>query len=785
MILNYCKLALRNLTKNRFFTIINITGLTIGMAATLLIFLWVYSERSWNKEHVNYDRISHVHVNRNFNGEINTGSDMMFPLAAAAMTAIPEVEKASISGFPTSIMLTVGDKKINRLVVTTSPEFLDIFSFEFLQGQPEGLQDPDGIILTESTANSLFNRINVVGEAVKINNDRTAYVKAVIKDPASTSTVQFDVLQAFNTSSQWVKNAQTDWVNCGNRVFFLLREGADKAAVEAKTIALIREKTGAENPTTRGQIILHPMSKWRLYEEFRDGINTGGRIQYVRLFTWIAIIILLIACVNFMNLSTARSEKRAREVGIRKTLGSMRRQLVFQFIAESVLLALFAFLISVLVVWITLPSFSKLLNQPIQLPFKEPFWWFIGMGIILLTGVIAGSYPALFLSGFKPVKVLKGTFLTGKSGLTPRKILVTAQFSISILLISATLLIYQQINHVQQRDLGYHQENLLMVNSSAQLDRQLKAVKNELYATGMVESVNRTSNQITDLFGYTSGIRYSGAPQADNLVIGFMFTDEDFAKTLQAKVIEGRDFLARDTQQILLNKAAVKVLGMKDPVGKIVTWAGRERTVVGVIDNMVINSPYAAPEPIMLIQGAAWAGRINIRFKNGIDIKKAVEAVEHIHRKFSPDYLFEYRFIDDFFNEKFNNEKLVGQLAIIFSGMAIFVCCLGLFGLVSFAIERRKKEIGIRKVLGASVKQLLVLLSQEFVLLIAFAFLIAIPLAWWMMHGWLANYAYRITINPLIFLVVAASVALIAFITISLNASRAALKNPATSLRSE
>jgi ABC-type antimicrobial peptide transport system permease subunit len=755
------------------------------MAATLLIFLWVYSERSWNKEHTNYHRISHVHVNRNFNGEINTGSDMMFPLAEAAMMAIPEVEKASVTGFPASTMLTVGEKKINRQGITTSPEFLNIFSFEFLQGQADGLKDPDGIILTESTANSLFNRINVVGEAVKINNDRTAYVKAVIKDPASTSTVQFDVLQSFNTSSQWVKNSQTDWVNCGNRIFFLLREGADKASVEAKTLALIRAKTGSENPTTRGQIILHPMSKWRLYEEFKDGINTGGRIQYVRLFTWIAIIILLIACVNFMNLSTARSEKRAREVGIRKTLGSMRRQLVFQFIAESILLALFAFLISLLVVWITLPSFSRILNQPIQLPFKEPIWWLIGMGIILITGVIAGSYPALFLSGFKPVKVLKGTFLTGKSGLTPRKILVTAQFSISILLISATLLIYQQIKHVQQRDLGYHQENLLMVNSSAQLDRQLKAVKNELYATGMVESVNRTSNQITDLFGYTSGIRYSGAPQADNLVIGFMFTDEDFAKTLESKILDGRDFLASDTQQILLNKAAVQVLGMKDPVGKVVTWAGRERTVVGVVENMVINSPYAAPEPMMLVQGAAWAGRINIRFKEGIDIKKAVSAVEQIYRKFSPDYLFEYRFIDDFFNEKFNNEKLVGQLSIVFSGMAIFVCCLGLFGLVSFAIERRKKEIGIRKVLGASVKQLLVLLSQEFVLLIAFAFLIAIPLTWWMMHGWLANYAYRITINPLIFLLVAAAVALIAFITISLNASRAALKNPATSLRSE
>lgn len=785
MLFNYFKLAYRNLLKNRFFTFLNITGLSIGMAATLLIFLWVYSESSWDKDNEKYDRIHHVMVNRNFNGEINTGSDMMFPLPAAAMSSIPEVEKASVTGFPSTVLLTVGEKKLNRQSVTTTPEFLDIFTVEFLEGEPAGLQDPDGILVTESTARSLFNRINIVGEAVKLNTDRTVYVKAVVKDPARTNTVQFDLLQSFNPSAQWVKEAQSDWVNCGNRVFFLLREGADKKSVEAKTLALIKQKTGSENPTTRGEIILHPMKRWRLYEEFREGINTGGRIQYVQLFTWIAIVILLIACVNFMNLSTARSEKRAKEVGIRKTLGSMRQQLVFQFIAESVLMAIASFLVAVLIVWITVPPFSSLLNQPIRLPFQDPYWWLLGGGVVLLTGIIAGSYPAFYLSGFNPVKVLKGSFSLGKANLTPRKVLVTAQFTISILLISATLLIYQQINFVQQRDLGYKQENLLMVNSSAQLDRQLSAFKNELYATGWVESVNRTGNQITDLFGYTSGIRMSGMPQSDNLVIGFMFTDADFAKTVQAKVLDGRDFLASDTNQVIFNKAAIEVMGIKDPVGKEIEWAGRTRKIVGVIDNMVINSPYAAPDPMMLVQGGGWAGRINIRFKEGVDIKKAVAKIEQLHNQLSPDYLFEYRFIDDFFNEKFNNEKLVGTLAVIFSGLAIFVCCLGLFGLVSFAIERRKKEIGIRKVLGASVQQLLLLLSKEFAVLIALAFLIAIPMTWWMMNGWLSNYAYRISINPFVFLLVAAAVAIIAWITISLNASRTALKNPVTSLRSE
>lgn len=785
MIFSYLKVAFRNLQKNRFFTLINIAGLTIGMTSTLLILLWVNSERSWDKDQKHYEDIYHVYINRDFNGEITTGQDMMFPLPSAAKAAIPEVEAAAVASFPGNVLLTVRDKKLNRHSITTTPEFLDIFNYEFLEGTPAALKDPDAILITESTARSLFNRINVVGETIKLNNDRSMVVKAVLKDPARTSTVQFDLVQSFNQSSDWVKNASNDWVNCGNRVFFRLKPGSNTAAVEAKTISLIKAKTGSDNPTTRGQIVLHPMSKWRLYEEYRDGKNTGGRIQYVRLFTWVAIVILLIACVNFMNLSTARSEKRAKEVGIRKTLGSMRKQLIFQFVTESVLMAIFSFILAILFMFLLVKPFSQLLNQQISVPYSDPAAWGIMAAIILFTGVIAGSYPAFYLSSFQPVKILKGTFLSGKQLLAPRKILVTAQFVISFLLISATILIYQQLQYVQNRDLGYSQDNLLMVNSSSQADRQLQAFKNDLYATGMVEAVNRTGNQITDIFGYTSGITYSGMPESKNLMIGFMFTDHDFAKTMKVKVLEGRDFQPSDTNNVILNKEAVRLLGLKDAIGTKLKWAGKERLLVGVIDNFVINSPYGSPEPLMLISESGWNGRINIRFRDNVDIKKAVAAVETIFNRYSPDYLFEYRFIDEFFNEKFNNEQLIGSLSVIFSGLAIFVCCLGLFGLVSFAIERRRKEIGIRKVLGASVEQLLVLMSKEFFLLIALAFLIAIPLTWWMMKDWLANYSYRIEINPVVFLLVAALVVFIALVTISLNASRAALKNPVTSLRSE
>ncbi len=785
MLYNYFKIAYRSLKKNRVFSIINIAGLSIGMATTLIIFLWVYNERSWNKHNQHYDRVYHVYCNRDFNGQVTTGPDMMFPLPAAAKASFPEVEESVIMDFGSTPLYTIGDKMIRRQTLTASADFFKLFSTEFLEGSDQVLKDPDAMVVTESTAKAFFGHTRVLGETVRINNDRNLTIKAVVRDLPENATIRFEALIPFHPSSEEVRNGLTDWVNCGNRVFFLVKHGASINGLEQKTIALIRKNAPGENVTTRGSILLHPMSKWRLYEEFRDGKNTGGRIQYVNLFTWIAIIILLIACVNFMNLSTARSEKRAREVGIRKTLGSERKQLLLQFITESILLAMISFLLAAVFVWISLPLFGQLIQQEILIPFAEPWVWIVTLGIIILTGLLAGSYPALYLSSFRPVKVLKGSFLPGKRALLPRKILVTAQFVISILLISATLIIYQQLQHVRNRDLGYNTNNLLMVNSSPQVHRNLQAIRNELDQTGLVESITYTSSSVTDIFGFTGGVQWPGAPVNNNLVIGFLFAGDNLVKTIGATLTEGQDFRQNDTNHIIFNQAAINIMGIKDPVGREIEWAGRKRVISGVIENMVVNSPYAAASPAMIVYEPNWSGQINIRLRNQVDLKKTIAAVEQVFTRHNPDNPFEYRFLDEVFQAKFDGEELIGELSVIFSGLAIFVCCLGLFGLVAFSIERRSKEISIRKVLGASLQQLLLLMSSEFLWLIALAFLIAIPIAWWAMHEWLGNFEYRTTIGPGVFLGVGIIILLIALLTISLNASRAALGNPAKTLRSE
>jgi predicted permease len=786
MLVNYFKIAWRNLFSNTGFSAINIAGLTIGMACTMLIFLWVYNEKTWDQSNRHYNNIYHVMSNRDFNSEINTGQDMMYPLAKAAKENFPEVEHAAIVSFGDNTLFSVGDKRINKNTLQVSPDFFDVFSFDVVQGNvAAAVNDADAVILTESTAKALFGNTNIIGQPIEVNNRRTAFVKAVVKDLPRNSTLALDAIIPFNSSSPEIKEAENEWVNCGNRVFFKTRDGANIAALQTKVLQLIKDRSPSENPTTRGSIVLHPMSKWRLHGDFEDGVNVGGRIEYVHLFTWIAVIILVIACVNFMNLSTARSEKRAKEVGIRKTLGSVRSQLLGQFIAESMLLSFLAFVFAVLIVFAFLPAFSTLLNVEISIPYSHPMTWLFVFGIIIVTGLVAGSYPAFYLSGFSPIKVLKGTFLPGKQALLPRKILVTSQFIASIILISATLIIYQQLQHVKNRDLGYDQKNLLMVNSSSDADKSFDALKIDLLQSGYVTSVNRSSGPLTNIFMSTAGIRWSGAPEVSNLVVGFMFTSEDFAKTVQTKVLEGRDFRRGDSNSVLFNQAAIKTMGLKSPVGTKINWAGKERTIVGVVEDMVMTSPYAPSEPLMIAYEDRWSGRINIRLKETTDLKKAVASIENIYKKYSIEYPFEYRFVDEDFNQKFLNEQLIGTLSIIFAGLAIFVCCLGLFGLVASSIERRKKEIGIRKVLGATVQSLLVLMSKEFLMLVILAFLIAIPVAWWAMNKWLQNYDYRINIEFGVFALVGFITLLIALVTVSLNASKAALTSPVKTLRNE
>jgi ABC-type antimicrobial peptide transport system permease subunit len=529
-----------------------------------------------------------------------------------------------------------------------------------------------------------------------------------------------------------------------------------------------------------------PMSKWRLYSDFKDGKNVGGMIEYVRLFTIIAFIILLIACVNFMNLSTARSEKRAKEVGVRKTLGSDKKQLVVQFFFESMILAFIAFVIAILSVFLLMPSFNQLVDKHLSLDLTQSLFWIGAIVIIVLTGIVAGSYPALYLSSFNPVKVLKGTFLSGKSGALPRRMLVVAQFSISILLISATIIVYKQIQHVKNRDIGYNPNNLIMTPATPDVNKNFAVIKQELLKTGMINAVTRTLSPITDIWWKSPSPDWEGKPAGANIIMAGLTTDVDFTKTMGIKILKGKDFsgLPVDSSAMLLNKAAVEAMGLKDPIGIQMRY-GRTYTVIGVTDNVIMESPFKPVDPMMVYFDPAGSNSVSIRLNQSVQPQKALQAIEAVFKEFNPSVPFEYQFTDQEFGKKFLREELISKLTNIFAGLAIFICCLGLAGLASFTIEKRIREIGIRKVLGASVQQLLMLISKEFLKLVLIAFVIAVPLTWWFMNNWLDKYVYHINISVWMFVAVGIIVLFLTLVVVSLNTLRAAVANPVKSLRTE
>ncbi|RYZ49817.1 MAG: FtsX-like permease family protein [Sphingobacteriales bacterium] len=526
------------------------------------------------------------------------------------------------------------------------------------------------------------------------------------------------------------------------------------------------------------------MKKWRLYSEFRDGRNVGGMITYVRMFSIIAFVILLIACINFMNLSTARSEKRAREVGIRKTLGSGKKQLMLQFFCESVILAFAAFMVSVLAVSLVLPAFNRLIDRELVLSLYSGKFWLVATLIIIFTGLVAGSYPALYLSSFNPVKVLKGSFLPGKAAVGPRRILVVVQFVISILLISATVIIFQQIRHVKHRDLGYNTNNLIMIPSAPDLRKNMEAVRNELLGTGYVSSVTQTSSPITDVYNFTPAPDYAGKPSGD-MIVSAMSTAQDFSKTMGIKIIAGSDFSGTptDSASMLINKAAAKTMGLSNPVGTAMRYGNRNYVVKGVTENVVMVSPYQPVDPMIIFYRPNNAAFISIRLRETTRPQAALDDIRKVFTKFNPAVPFEYEFVDASFNRKFVTEELIGKLTNIFAGLAIFICCLGMAGLASFTIEKRFREISVRKILGASAGQLLMLIAREFLRLVGIAFVVAVPLSWWAMNNWLQNYDYRIQIQGWIFGMVGLLVILITISIVWINIARAVMANPATKLR--
>jgi len=785
MIKNYLKIAWRNLFKNKGFSITNILGLTIGITSTIMIFLWVQDELAYDKFHNNYNNIYQVIAHRNFNNQIFTDRNMVMPLAKSLKDVSPQIKNAVVTTHEQPHILTYGDAKLKKQGYTVSEHFFDMFSWKFIRGNPAtAIPDAYSLVLTQSAAKALFGNADPINKVVRIDNDYDAKVTAIIDDLPGNSTFQFDFINRFNYSGDYEKRAMTNWQSSSWNVFVQMNPGADMQRME-KTINDIKQQhdPGDKKIST---YFTFPMNKWRLYSDFKDGKNTGGMIEYVRLLTVIALIILLIACINFMNLSTARSEKRAKEVGVRKTLGSGKKQLILQFFSESIILAFIAFVFSVAAVYLLLPSFNALVDKHLSLNITQPLFWFGALAIILFTGLVAGSYPALYLSSFNPISVLKGTFIGERKAVLPRRILVVAQFIISILLISATIIVYQQIQHVKHRDIGYDPNNLIMVPSSPDISKNFSVIKQELQKTGLINAVTQTSSPITDIWWKSPAPDWEGKPADGEIIMTGIATDVDYTKTMGIKILKGKDFAGTpsDSLAMLLNKAAVEAMGLKDPIGMQMRY-GRNYTVIGVTDNVVMGSPFEPVDPMMAFYDPNNSSSISIRLNNATHLQKSLQAIETIFKKYNPAYPFEYQFTDQEFGKKFLTEDLISRITNIFACLAIFICCIGLAGLASFTIQKRIREIGIRKVLGATVQQLLMLISKEFLKLVLIAFVIAVPLTWWLMNNWLEKYPYRVNISVWLFGAVGIIILLLTLVVVSLNTMKAAIANPVKSLRTE
>ena len=769
---------------------INIFGLAIGMAFAILIGLWIQYETSFDKFHVNRDRVAIVLKNTLFNNQKNTQNSTPLPLYYAMKSEYPEVKHASRMSWNNDFSLAVGDKKYKRQGIHVDPDFLRMFTFPLVKGSVQtALSDPNAIVITEAVAKALFGSADPINKIIKVNNEYNLKVTGVLKDVPVNSSIQFDFLAPFErlmAENQFYRDNKSNWGNNFLRNVVELREDVSMSDFSAKIKNLNIDR---DNTLKDLYLFLHPLAKWNLYNDFKNWQNTGGKVQYIRLFGAIGIFVLLIACINFMNLATARSEKRAKEVGIRKAIGSLRSQLITQFLAETLLTSLLAFLLALIISPLVLPLLNDIGFENIEFQFNNIPLLLGALGAAVITGLIAGSYPALYLSSFRPVKVLKGLFKQAQSAVVFRKVLVISQFAISVGLIISTVIVFQQIEHAKDRSLGYDTDNLINVSMSSDLAKNFVPLKADLLNTRYFESVAKASSPLTAIYNSWSDFSWTGKDPNAQQVMDVIMTEWDYEKTVGLKFLEGRPFsndYKSDSNAVILNETALKMIGYENPIGKTIKNGNQDLKIVGIIEDMLIQDPFKPVNPtVILFNSGAASNNIYLRLKPNVPVRTALATIQPIFEKYNPAYPFEYGFSDEEFARKFRVENQVGKLAAIFAILAIIISCLGLFGLAAFMAERRTKEIGIRKVLGASVINLWSLLSKEFVWLVLAGCLIACPLAYWLMSGWLQGYDYRITINWWIFFAAGVVAIAIALLTVSSQAIKVAIANPVKSLRTE
>ncbi len=788
--MNYFKTLWRSLVKNSTYSILNIGGLAIGIAIASLIFLWVEDEVNFDIVNTKKDRLYIAQENQKYDAYVFTHSStpgLMGPTMQAEIPGIANTCRTSEGS--TSYLFSQGDNSVFSAGKYADPSIFNMFTLPFVQGNASSaFSQLHNLVITQKTAIKFFGtEDNVIGKTIRVDNKQDYVVSGVLKDIPTNSTLQFEWLMPFQVYFNEHPNI-TDWGFQTIKTYVELRPGVNVAAINKQLYNYIQKR----EPDALGRVFLFGMNDWHLYNDFKDGRQTGGgQIEYVHLFTLIAWIILFLACINFMNLATSQSEKRAREVGVRKVLGAGKRLLIMQFIGEAVFTAFISAVIALVLVALILPAFNTLVQKQLTLGLANPIHLVSLLAITLVCGLVAGSYPSLYLSSFNPVTVLKGTMLKNSGAAFIRKGLVVMQFTVSIVLIISTVIVYQQIQHVKSRQLGFSKDNLLEIAAQGVIGTNFNSIKHDLLNTGYIANAALADHSILNGGNNNSGLTWDAKPVGTKVLVSKRYITEEFMETSGLKILEGRNITIADTgviNKVVITQSMAKLMGSGSPIGKTIRNKDNsgQKVVVGVVNDYVYGNMYGKPAPVIFMAlPPENASVMYLKIKSGNNMEAAIAAIQTVMKKDNPAFPFDYRFVDEQFNRMFVSEMLVSKLSRVFASLAIFISCLGLFGLAAYTAERRTREIGIRKVLGATVSGVTALLSKDFLQLVLLSCLLAFPLAYWQMHNWLKTYEYRINIQWWVFVEAGMAAVAIALITVSFQAIKAALANPVKSLRSE
>lgn len=787
MLRNYFIVSLRNLLKKKIYSIINITGLAIGITCSILILLWVNDELSFDEFHPKADRLYQLMGSADFDNTINTWQSVPLPSYEALKTANSYIRNSAVTDWGGDHLLVHGEKKLYLRGFFVSEEFLTMFEFPLIYGNAtDVLNDASSIVITEETAVKFFGEEDPINKVIRVDERGDLKVTGILKDIPKNSSFEFDYLISWKhrrSVNPWVIENEDNWGNYSFQVFVELSEPMHLAEVNEAIKPMLQDHGEDEMKT---ELFLYPLLRWRLHFSFENGEEKGGMIDFVKMFSLIAVFILIIACINFMNLATARSESRAREVGIRKSIGSNRSDLVIQFISESLLISFIAYLIAILATFLILPFYNNLVDKELFINFRSFDFWVFSIIMISLTGLLAGSYPAFYLSSFKPIKVLKGKLQEGRRASLPRKILVILQFGFSILLIMGTIVIYNQIQLVKNRELGYQQQNMIMVELNDELDKNYHVLKNELLQSGIVDGVTISNSPITQI-NSNNFLGWPGKPEEQKVIFTTITTEYDYAHTMGIKILQGRDFspdFPSDSSAILINQAALDLMDLEDPIGTELDLWGQKRTLIGVLDNVLMGSPYQEVKPLFAIIDD-WGGYVTVRLSETQDINASLNQVKGLFEKYNAAYPFEYNFADLEFDKKFKSINMTSNLSNIFATLAIIITGLGLFGLAAYTAEQRTKEIGIRKVMGASVMNIVRLMTSDFSRLVIISYIISAPISWWLLSWYLERYPVHTKIHFWIFVVTGVFALGFALIIVTSQTIKAAHADPVNSLRNE